>query len=265
MNNFFSPKRFALYAAKIYSENSKKYLSYILLTVCLQVGIVSITAIGNPEAPKSIFRFIFSLPILALGVLFVFSEMKPFRSRHTAAIFNTTPASLFERYLLLVINATVVFTAIYIAIYSLTGIIAVKVFAYGDMATYFTKFVGMSYRVLDFFAYIAFAIFAGATNMRSHLLAFILVTVIAIPLTGSGIYLPWLIQSNILGDGLELSPYFNGIMATATEGDATVQYTTVPMFSKFFNAFTGRAYELHIWTIVFFVTGYFKLKERQVK
>ncbi len=252
---------------KTYSENSRKYLSYMLLVVSVQAAIIIYAALSGLASPGNVAPALQSLPVLILGVLFVFSEMKPLRNKHTAAIYNTSPTSCFERYLLLVLNTTVVFGIVYIGLYYLEGFISAELFGYGDFADSGWRHGTWSRSgpVQLLMLSVPFAIFAGATNMRNHLLAFILVFAIATLLLGCGIYLPWFIDSHIVGDNIDMHPYFNGITTTLKEWNTTIRYTTVPMFGKLFANRSGFGYEFYIWEALFLAAGYFKLKERQIK
>lgn len=266
MGDFFNVRRFASYAGKTYRENARKYLMYSLLVFGAQMFWVMICAINGWSA-ASVPHVIFSFMAIILAVLFVFSEMYPLRNRHTAPLCGTQPVSIFERYLLIWFNTTVLFLVVYILSYWLLSLVSSGIFNYGDMSDYWKDrsllhiVEGMIEGVLVFNA---LAMFAGGTNIKSHLVAFIVVTLVGVPLLGLPVYLPWFINSNLL-DGIAIAPYFNGISETVHVGNTVVEYDTVPMFGKFYESFVGNGYELFVWSVLLWVTGYFKLKERQVK
>lgn len=267
MSDIFNIKRFAAYAVKTYRENTSKYMMYALLVLCLQAGLMIINAISYEShfAVRSVMFVTWTSLILV--VLFVFSEMKPFRNRHTAPASNTFAVSYLEKYLLLILNTTVLFMIVYWGIFFLVTLTASGVFGYGDMAEYWLDRKGalrISTVVDVYITFIPIAIFAGMTNIKNHLLAFLIVTVVAIPLLGSPVYLPWFLNSNIF-EGIQFGGHFNTISATVESGGTVMEYATVPMFGRFFSRFSGHGYEFYIWALLLSVTGYFKFRERQIK
>jgi hypothetical protein len=266
MSEIFNIKRFAGYAAKTYRENARKYLMYALLVLCMQVGFMLLSKIGYSSPMRVMFYMGWSS--LILGVLFVFSEMRPLRNRHTASIQNTFPVSYLEKFGLIVVNTYLMFLIVYWGIFFLVSLGASGIFGYGNMTDYWLgdggAFHHMKFMIEGMMLFIAIAIFAGTTNIKSHLLAFLIVAIVAIPLLGSTVYLPWFLNSHVF-EGIEFSGMFNGISATVKSGNTTMEYTTAPAFGRFFNWWSGQGREFYIWQLLLLVTAYFKLKERQVK
>ncbi|MFA7492356.1 MAG: hypothetical protein WCZ43_02430 [Proteiniphilum sp.] len=266
MSEIFNIKRFAGYTAKIYKENSHKYLMYVALVLSIQAGGVLIMRLDNGN-PHGMLFYIMWMSLI-LGILFAFSEMKPFRNRHTAIMNNTLPVSYFEKFLLIILNTTLVYTIIYWGIFFIITLALSNIFNYGDMTSFWLGNKGALSQIRfitgGMSIFIPIAIFAGTTNIKNHLLAFLIVMVIAIPLIGSTIYLPGLI-SGYFFDGIELGYMFNGFSVQVESAETCVEYSTNPIFGKFFSEWRGRGYNLYMWAMLLLVTGYFKFKERQIK
>ncbi|MEA4919093.1 hypothetical protein [Proteiniphilum sp.] len=264
MNDTFNFKRFAGYTAKVYKENSRNYLMYALLLFCIQIGTILLTL--DRRHPTVVVSFIIWISLL-FGILFVFSEMKPFRNKHISIINNTLPVSYFEKYLLILLNTTLIYIIVYWGIFFIMTLLISGIFSYGDMTSYWLSEEGVFYRgnttkIMAIF--ISMAIFAGTTNIKNHLLAFLIMMAVSLPLLTLPIFLPtWV--SNASDEVIFWQYMFNRFELMVSSGETSVVYGNTPILGNFFRWLIGHEYNFFIWAILFLVAGYFNFKERQIK
>lgn len=266
MNDFFNIKRFWAYTAKTYKENKKRYLIYTALMAGVMLAIILMMMYDAAKDKPALVRQ--AEPIMFLlfifGAPFIFSEMRSLRNRHTAQMVNTLPVSTFERYMFLLLNTTIVYALVFSLCLFLTNMLLPSILGYGDLQEYFSKYNNTNSTYISYLVYMLFSaglIFAGTTKFKNHQLGagitFVIFLIIFIaPLILSPILNEANLTENFYG------PYFNGISPNYRLNTTTIYYSTRPLIKMDTNTMP---YQIGIWTLLFWVTSYFKLKERQIK
>lgn len=126
MNEVFDIKRFGYLAARYYRENWKRNVAYVsLLAVCLflaltqnpfSVRYIAVTSVNSPEIANNQQAFYWFM-LLVFSVFYSATGLREYRRKTTAVAALTLPASTLEKYLLGVLNVTVVFFAVYTLVF----------------------------------------------------------------------------------------------------------------------------------------------------
>lgn len=268
MNDFFNFRRFANYAAKIYKENTRRYLIFVGLMLGAELLWFLFLFIGNGQVRGLKEAIIMPAPMMTLillvfGGIFVMNEMRPFRNRHTAVMSNTLPVSVFERYMFLWGNTTIVLMLVFTVTILLSNC-SLVLFGYGNIAEYWTKITGrLPNLYVGYMLVNAVVMVAGTTRFKNHRLSLLLTVMVLLPLAFMPFWLPGYVSAKFCPDGFGFGPYFSTIDVAETIGATAVRYSTVPpinIFSK-----NIQILPIVVWTFVLWVISYFKLKELQIK
>ncbi len=258
MNDTFNLRRMGLYAARQYAFNYRKYLA---VAATLAVGLVLILLLFTRHEPEPgpaqlMTMTIYNLLCVVAGVMLVAADMRPLRGGRTGAVEGTLPCSTFERWLYVVLNDSVLFTLISMAVYALV------MGGYGLVSGCGIQFAGPTagaWIVLPVM-FQGFMFYAATTRIRNLGVAFLLVTVVALPLLLLPLLLPTLISLNW---DFTLYPYCDGISGHAEAGGTIVRYTTEPVFHRHYNAAEITGPDSSLVALVMYAAGYFKLRDRQ--
>lgn len=126
MNELFNIKRFGNLVARYYRENKKRNLLYIsLLAICLflvlsqnpfhviYIGVSSMDGVGIGIQQQAVYWSM----LLVFSVFYGATGLREYRRKTTAVSALMLPASTFEKYLLGMLNVTVVFFAVYTVVF----------------------------------------------------------------------------------------------------------------------------------------------------
>ena len=272
MNDTFNIKRFAAYAARDYRANWKRYAVQAGVLMGLLIAELVFLRVMNgdgfdAEDIRDMIGLNFGF-VMSLGVVFfTIAVMKPLKNRHTLAVENTVPASLFEKYLFILLNTTVVFFAAFFLAYLLMAAFGIAVLGKGTFNDYFYNRGGMITRLTLWLVLPlqAGAMYAGTMERRRHMVSLLLVGVTAI----AGLLLfvggPMWISGKFY-TAIRYGPMFLGNTASVTLPDTTLVYGLPPDIVNIeMNGPLIATCLAVVGTVMFWTAAWFNFRERSAK
>ncbi len=271
MNDFLDIKRFGAYAARDYRSHWKKYalMAGSLLGLLLLELIITKISHGkyfDATHIRNLVEINFSFIMAVCVVFFTISVMKPMKGRHTLAVENTVPASVFEKYLFILLNTTVVFFAMFFFIYLLMALFGIGVFGVGTLKDYFHNSGGIIYRFILWLALPlqAVAMYAGTMERRRHILSLLLVGVAVIAglmfFVGGPIFIHEKFDTVI-----HYGPLFMGNTGTIHLADTAVTYGLSDIANIRMDGPETATCLAVVGVLIGWVAAWFNFKERSVK
>ncbi|MEG1622457.1 MAG: hypothetical protein RR330_03685 [Alistipes sp.] len=250
-NNTISLRRIALYARKHYTENSRSYLTLLLL---IFLSLLFLLWAGSP-----FIDFVAILYVIT-GIAWIQRTCGNFYKPLQAIQAYTFPVSQAEKYLFCWFNSLIVFSLVFLLLFGI--VIAISHIQFLRFFPITNVFSHINFKsLLFYFAFIhALALFSCSWTKKSPAKGYFLLFALAT------IYL--IIDFFIR----RLMPYSDGFVWVSSGFDphamihvigtnAILSYDIVPFPYAEYMIFSVTA----VATVVFWVVGYFKFKERTLK
>lgn len=248
MNNTFSIRRFAQYAHKHYIENSHHYLYGILIVAAASIIILYFFPYDISEN--------LILPLLFGSVYFTIIGCRSHYSLRSIEQSYTLPASSSEKYLFIWINSVILTTIITIAIIWIVSIVFTIIYK---------KPVGLSFSEFEYplvltgiTAYLLFQagiLLSCCWGKGSPMRVFLIIIGLFIACT--------LMYIHYMQPAADTNFTINLFDATCNirSENARIQYPLISGISMPISI----SLTLGFWTLVMWITAYFKFKERTLK
>lgn len=252
MNNTFNFKRFRQYAVKNYAENGRMYGIFALVVF---VGLLGITLLVRSQGgPYHMLTDIYLTFGIAMMVFFLQTNTRSWRSRSGEVLDTMEPVSVFEKYLFTGLHTLVVFWIFFI----LLAVFWFSVFR-ADFDTPLPEIMDYLKRrnyCLFPISFHAIALFGFSFVRRNALWVYVLSALVFI-----------LLFSNVLwrfpGDDVVAGQFYLYLRPYFGSSDWTLFYYT----SWLPGNVMSMLYLLIMcgFPLVFWISGYFKLREREIK
>lgn len=260
MENIFSPTRFGNLVNKHFREHLRTYLMSMLVLGALILGFFTFTIVMSHRAELTISTQLIVCCVSILLGMFIFTGSIFSDYNHPRSAFTATmlPASVFEKYLLYWLISLIGFTVLALGVYHLSQAIIIEYLKTKDAevirfwlwnvsdATPPTKWLLIAYLLFHSIAFLGSIAFKKRTVIITAMVAFVII--------GAYIYLNYRLSLVALNGNSIPFPFVRAGIQTE-QGWATIEYTNNELWATI---------SLSTLIILFWISAFFKLKERQV-
>lgn len=262
MENIFSPSRFGNLVNKHFREHLRTYLMGMLVlgVLILAFFILTIMMSNRAELTTETQLIVCCISILLGMFIFtgsIFSDYNHPRSAFTATML---PASVFEKYLLYWLISLVGFTVLALGVFHLSQTIIIEYLNTRDVevtrfwlwnATYKETSPPSKFLIGMYFLFHSIA-FLGSIAFRKRTV--IITAMVSFAIIATYIYLNYRVSLIALNGNSIPFPFVRAGIQTE-QGWATIEYTNNELWATI---------SLSALIILFWISAFFKLKERQV-